>query len=109
LCGVRESLEAPPQRAASKENAKMTIEKVYVWAPREDITAYELALALPVVTDPKGFFEVSGLSEYKKEIEAFPAHVRRHFMVKLAEFIDHDHLTWVGIEVGLVRDFERLA
>lgn len=48
------------------------IPKSYNWRPKEDITAYELALCLPVLV---------GKSWYDAEyfIETLPENVRRHF------------------------------
>jgi len=46
--------------------------KQYNWKPKEDITAYELALCLPV------FWGVAS-SSYEDFINSLPENARRHF------------------------------
>lgn len=55
------------------ENLFITIErpKAYNWKPRPDITAYELALAIPILS-----FHTF---DTEARIEALPERVRRHF------------------------------
>jgi hypothetical protein len=53
----------------------LRVQKRYDWKPKEDITAYELALCVPVMLSNGGW----GL---ECMIEALPESARRHFEVQ---------------------------
>jgi len=58
--------------SSETNSVSIRIPKSYNWKPKEDITAYELALCLPVLTG-KNWYDVEYL------IEALPENARRHF------------------------------
>ena len=50
--------------------------RLYLWKPKEDISAYELAQAMPILM---GASTGNPYRDYAKMIEELPAEVRRHF------------------------------
>lgn len=58
------------------EHAQITMPKAQFWSPKPDITAYELAFALPVVV-LIGLRPLSFNSE--EAVKALPPEVARHF------------------------------
>lgn len=62
---------------ADGETFRIREPKKFIWKPKEDITTYELALSVPILT--RSVVAGFSIQDVEETIESLPENVKRHF------------------------------